>query len=141
MYLPDINCWLALMLPSHVHHRPARSWFDDATRNPVCYFCRYTQMGFLRLANNPMAFPQDAVTQDKVWTLFDSISAHPRVGFAIEASTLEVTWRQLANLPQFSTNLWNDAYLAAFAGAGGYEVVTFDRAFAQFSGVAVTILP
>jgi predicted nucleic acid-binding protein len=36
--------------------------------------------------------------------------------------------------------VWNDAYLAAFAKAGKYEVVTFDKAFAQFPGIRYTIL-
>ncbi len=40
----------------------------------------------------------------------------------------------------FSPNVWNDAYLAAFAMAGGYELVSFDKGFAQFSGLKCTIL-
>ncbi len=40
----------------------------------------------------------------------------------------------------FSPNVWSDAYLAAFAVVGGYEVVTFDRGFTQFANLKVTIL-
>lgn len=141
MFLPDVNFWLALAFPSHVHNQAARTWFDDPAKNPTCHFCRFTQTGFLRLANNPTAFPQDALTQDKVWTLFDGLVAHARVGFAVEPAGVEAVWRQFANLPQFSPNLWADAYIAAFARVGGYEVVTFDRAFTQFPNVRVTILP
>jgi predicted nucleic acid-binding protein len=41
----------------------------------------------------------------------------------------------------FSPKVWNDAYLAAFAQAAAFDLVTFDRAFAQFKGVASTVLP
>jgi predicted nucleic acid-binding protein len=34
-----------------------------------------------------------------------------------------------------------DAYLAAFARAGGHRLVTTDRAFRQFSGVDLVLLP
>jgi toxin-antitoxin system PIN domain toxin len=141
MYLPDINCWLALAISSHKHHHPARAWFASLPPSRPCFFCRYTQMGFLRLANNLSAFPQAAVTQDQAWILYDAFRSHPRVGFAVEPPTLEATWRPFTQTPRFSPKVWNDAYLAAFAQAGGYEVVTFDQGFTQFPGVAVTRLP
>jgi predicted nucleic acid-binding protein len=37
-------------------------------------------------------------------------------------------------------NVWNDAYIAAFAIAGGCEIVTFDQGFKQFPGLSCTIL-
>ena len=40
----------------------------------------------------------------------------------------------------FSPKVWNDAYLAAFAKASGFDVVTFDKGLAQFKGVRCTIL-
>ena len=39
-----------------------------------------------------------------------------------------------------STKVWMDAYLAAFATAGGQELVTLDQGFSKFAGVSVTIL-
>ena len=49
--LPDINVWLALTFDSHIHHAAAKAWFDPLS-DEVCYFCRLTQQGFLRLATN-----------------------------------------------------------------------------------------
>ena len=140
MFLPDINVWLALAFPSHVHHVPALAWFNNSPAERLVYFCRYTQRGFLRLANTPRVFPQDAVTQDQAWALFDRFLADPRIEYASEPSTLETSWRQLTQLPQHLPNTWNDAYLAAFGITGNYEVVTFDKGFARFSGLKVTIL-
>jgi len=96
--------------------------------------------GFLRLANNPKVFPQAAVTQDMAWKLYDTIVSDTRIEFASEPPLLEPIWRQFTGLPRFSPNAWSDAYLAAFALAGGYEVVTFDKGFQQFPGLSCTIL-
>jgi predicted nucleic acid-binding protein len=40
----------------------------------------------------------------------------------------------------FSPNVWSDAYLAAFAQAADFEVVTFDKGFMQYKNVRVAIL-
>jgi toxin-antitoxin system PIN domain toxin len=139
MDLPDINVWIAWAFPAHVHHAAARAWFDGAEENRLCYFSRFTQQGFLRLANNP-AVIGSAVTQDQAWQLYDHFLAHWRVEFASEPPGLEPLWRQWTQQPQFSAKAWSDAYLAAFALASGYEVVTFDKGFQKYQGVRCLIL-
>jgi predicted nucleic acid-binding protein len=37
-------------------------------------------------------------------------------------------------------NLWTDAWLAALALTHGCEMVTFDKGFRSFKGVAVSVL-
>jgi len=140
MFLPDVNVWVALAFTAHVHHGSARAWFASVPDDRRCHFCRLTQMGFLRIANNPAAVPYSAVTQDQAWKLYDHFLSHPRVDFADEPAGLEPRWRQLARLPQFSPKVWNDAYLAAFAQVGGFEVVTFDQGFTQYKATGCTIL-
>lgn len=54
---------------------------------------------------------------------------------------LETWWRQFTQFPQYSPNVWNDAYLAAFSLAGNYELVTFDKGFARYPGLKHTLLP
>lgn len=66
MFLPDVNLWLALAFESHVHHLSARDWFD-AVADDSCLFCRLTQQGFLRLATNPKAFGDEAVSLSAAW--------------------------------------------------------------------------
>jgi len=60
MYLLDINVWMAIAFNQHQKHTSARTWFDGWPAGSRCYFCRYTQMGFLRLATNPKANPLQA---------------------------------------------------------------------------------
>lgn len=140
MFLPDVNVWVALAFPAHAHHDSARAWFDGAPENRLCRYCRVTQMGFLRIANNPTAMGDSAVTQDQAWRLYDHFLSHRRVAFAEEPVGLEASWRQLTQGRQFSPKLWNDAYLAAFAQTAEYEVVTFDHGFAQYKDVHCTVL-
>ena len=82
MYLPDVNVWLAMTFRAHVHHIAAKAWFDGLGTE-VCYFCRLTQQGFLRLATNRKAFPADAVQMDEAWRLYDTLLGDPRVAFAL----------------------------------------------------------
>jgi predicted nucleic acid-binding protein len=64
MFLPDVNLWLALVFDAHVHHVAAKSWYDGLS-DVACCFCRTTQQGFLRLATNPKAFGDDALSRLK----------------------------------------------------------------------------
>ncbi len=140
MYLPDINFWLAMAFAAHVHHRSARDWFAALPENARCFFCRFSQQGFLRLVNNLQAFPGVAVTQPEAWKLYDGFVGNPRIEFAPEPPGLETLWRQQSQLPRHAPQRWGDAYLAAFALAADLEVVSFDKGFAQFPNLRNTIL-
>lgn len=139
MVLPDVNVWLALAFSAHFHHPAADAWFRALTTD-VCYFCRTTQQGFLRLATNPAAMKADAVTLDRAWQLYDTMLADPRIGYAQEPAGLDPKWRSFTQSSTFSPKVWTDAYLAAFAVAGNFEIVTFDSGFSQYAGLKATIL-
>jgi predicted nucleic acid-binding protein len=74
MYLPDVNAWLALAFEAHADHTTALAWFGPAAEKG-CAFCRMTQQGFLRLATNPAAFGDEAVTCAQAWALYDQFQA------------------------------------------------------------------
>ena len=59
MLLPDVNVWLALVFDFHFHHRAAKTWYEASSES--CFFCRWTQQGFLRLATNATVFQQEAI--------------------------------------------------------------------------------
>ena len=140
MHLPDINVWLALTFDSHFHHLAAKSWFDGLPSDAVCFFCRLTQQGFLRLASSRSAFGKHAVTLPDAWWKYDTFLSDSRVAFAEEPTDLEIHWRNFTQSQSYSPQVWNDAYLAAFAQAGKLEMVTFDKGFAQYPNLACTIL-
>lgn len=139
MYLPDINVWLALTFDAHVHHGRAKTWFDALTIEP-CYFCRFTQQGFLRLATNPKAFGPDAVTMDDAWRLYDAFLQDPRIALANEPAGLEPIWRRYTAGFSYSPQVWSDAYLAAFASAASWQPVTCDKSFTQYAATSPHIL-
>jgi hypothetical protein len=140
MFLADVNIWLALAFQSHVHHSAAKSWFESLPAGQTVRFCRMTQQGFLRLATNPKAFGDEAVTLVRAWEMYDSFLNDPRILFADEPPGLDSVWREYTQGATFSPKMWNDAYLAAFARVAGLTLVSFDRGFAQFSGLTSTIL-
>jgi len=139
MNLPDINFWIAISFQSHVHHTSAKSWMQQAGQQSCC-LCRVTQMGFLRLITNPKVLRGDAVSMAQAWRAFDELISDERVGFAEEPEGIEAAWRSLTQRQTFSPNVWSDAYLAAFAQAADFEVVTFDRGFTQYKNVRATVL-
>lgn len=133
-YRPDINFWLALAFEAHVHHVRAAAWFDSAPETS-CLFCRHTQQGFLRLATNPAVFGVEALSLADSWQGYDALRADSRVGFAAEPHGLERSWRTFTSSAQYSHKVWSDAYLAAFAVAGGVAVVSFDSCFAAYGAL------
>ncbi len=139
MFLPDVNLWLALAFNRHVHHAAAKSWFDTVPDQAAC-FCRLTQQGFLRLATNRKAFGEETVSLSEAWRLYDAFLDDPRIVFAEEPMGLEPLWRHYTQKESFSPKVWSDAFLAAFAQAAAYDLVTFDEGFKAYSDVNRTIL-
>jgi uncharacterized protein len=140
--LPDTNVWLALCLEDHPQHRIANNWFVGAEAGAVV-LCRSTQQSLLRLLTTPALFQQlgrAALSNKAAWKVHDTLRADERVSFRNEPQDLERTWQGLAAWPSVSPKLWMDAYLAAFAIAGGYQLVTTDKAFKQFKGVDPFVL-
>jgi toxin-antitoxin system PIN domain toxin len=142
MPLADSNIWLAAALSKHGFHNAARTWL--AQRGPrEALFCRSTQQSFLRLLTTgavlaPYGIP--ALSNQAAWSLYDSMLADERVARIEEPSGLDASWKKLAGVPKASPKLWMDAYLAAFAIAGGHQLVTTDKAFKQFPGLDLLVL-
>jgi toxin-antitoxin system PIN domain toxin len=140
MLLPDVNVWLALTFDSHHHHPVAKSWFSSLS-DELCFFCRTTQAGFLRLATNAKVFGTSALTLSQAWQAYDIFQNDSRVSYVDEPAKVEALWRAYTAMQSYSPKVWTDAYLAAFAQAAGLELITFDRAFSQYHQTKCRILP
>lgn len=138
VHLADINFWLALAFEAHHHHPRALRWFDGAEPDS-CAMCRFSQSGVLRLATNPAVFGDEAVTMAQAWALYDELLADERVYYLAEPQGLEPIWRDYTRGQTHSPKVWSDAYLAAFAEVAGIGVLSFDKGFQQFDGLALTI--
>jgi toxin-antitoxin system PIN domain toxin len=143
--LADTNFWLALTLSRHTFHAAARNFYAQQPPAMSFLFCRSTQQSFLRLLTTeamirPYGIPP--MTNAAAWEVYAGLFTDRRVAWVPEpqADSLEARWKEFALRDSTSRKVWMDAYLAAFAVAGGHELVTTDAAFAQFEGLDPIIL-
>jgi toxin-antitoxin system PIN domain toxin len=124
---PDINVWVALTYEGHAHHRKAASWFGALEPAAGLSFCRFTQLGLLRLLTAEAVMGDEVMTQPQAWAAYDQWLQDSRIGFMEEPADTETRFRALTRLRQPATKDWADSYLAAFATIGQLTLVTFDR--------------
>ena len=126
---PDINVWLALTHGRHVHHLVANDWLSDLDGEEKLFFCRLTQLGFLRLLTTDAVMGVDVLTQAEAWSAFDGWLKNDRVTLLDEPHGFDRRFRALTSRKQPSNKTWGDAYLAAFAEGAQLTLVTFDAGF------------
>jgi uncharacterized protein len=97
-------------------------------------------MSLLRLLCHRTVMGQDACSLDQAWKIYDTMLKDARFRFCPEPAGLERQWRNLTQGNNPSPQLWQDAYLAAFALAAGFSLVTVDKGFKQFTGLTLTLL-
>ncbi len=142
-YLFDTNVWIALAFASHSQHRKAVEVHRLASEDQPAIFCRATQLSFLRIATTPAILRYYGVksfTNRDALVALNQLLALPTVDYRDEPSGIVPAWHRLAATPKASPKRWMDAYLAAFAITGGYQMVTADKAFKQFKGLDLLML-
>jgi toxin-antitoxin system PIN domain toxin len=144
MLLADSNVWLALVLSGHVFHPIVREWLESQPPSESVLFCRATQQSFLRLLTTqavvaPYGIPP--LTNKAAWSVYEAFIGNKRISWVAEPIGLESQWKRLASGAVASPKLWMDAYLGAFAISGDYQLVTTDKAFKQFKGLKLLLLP
>lgn len=140
--LVDLNVWVALVHDGHEHHLRSLGWFESLGSGEA-FFCRSTQIGFLRLlANTRIAEACGARPRSLIesWSCFDELYGDPRVGLLSEPQGLEGEFRRLSASSFPSSKLLPDAYLAAFANGWGISLATFDKGFASRGGVESLVI-
>jgi len=142
--LCDSNVWLALALSKHGHHGAAREWLGTVEQPASVVLCRATQQTFLRLLTNAAVlgpYGNPPLTNRQAWSAYEALVADERIAFkGDEPPGLEPMWKEFAVRGTASPKLWMDAYLAAFALAGRFRMVTTDAAFRQFRGLDLLLL-
>lgn len=141
--LADSNIWVALVIQPHVFHDPVRTWFAAIPGSDSAVFCRSTQQSFLRHLTTAAVFSHYGLSpfdNRRAWEHYEKILKHPRVAFVEEPPGLDALWKKFTFGTRASPKLWMDAYLAAFAIAGGYRFVTTDRGFKQFKNLDLHLI-
>jgi uncharacterized protein len=140
--LLDANIWLAAIFPTHSHHHLAKQTLEQATPGEPVLWCRATQQSFLRLTSTPAihkAYGAAGMTNQDAMAVLDALNALPQTGWRDEPPGIYELWRKLARLDTASPKVWMDAYLAAFAIAGGLQMVTLDRDFKNYVSLGLDL--
>ena len=122
--LPDVNVLVALLAPSHVHHRSAQEWFAATGRfatTPI------TEAGLLRTALNRSVMGR-VVEAETALTTLRSLRAHERSVFLPDDSSLAHASIGLTGLVGFRQV--TDLHLVNLAAQNSARLVTFDTKIA-----------
>ena len=126
--LLDVNVLVALAWPNHIHHRPARVWFDNNSSTGWAT-CPLTQSAFVRISSNRKVIP-DAKTPQEALRVLRHIVNLPDHTFWIDDISIATT-------PHLKTS-WllghkqvTDAHLLALALRNDGRLATFDRGVSQ----------
>lgn len=137
MLLVDANVLVHAVNTRAREHAPARTWLRAAlTGSEPVAFAWIVTLAFLRLATHPAIFARP-LTPSQAAEIVERWLAAPA------AVTIEPTRRHLPLLRGLleragtAGNLVSDAHLAALALEHGATIVSFDRDFARFDGVAL----
>jgi toxin-antitoxin system PIN domain toxin len=132
-FFPDLNVWLALSVASHSHSADAWKWANPLPRETRLIFCRYTQIGLLRLLTNQVVMGEQTLTLRKAWSVYDRWLADPRVEFYPEPRGVDAEFREATEpFAARPASKWlGDCWLLASANGIKATLVTFDRALYQ----------
>ena len=128
-YFPDLNVWLALSWSSHQHSSVVWKWRNQHTESELV-FCRFTQLGLLRLLTTRAVMGADCQTLEGAWAVYQRWLNDPWVGFHHEPLTVDELFYHFVK-PYFhsaSPKLVADCYLLAFSKSIGATLVTLDKA-------------
>jgi|ERR1700688_1133966 len=138
-YLADVNFLIALLHARHALSDRAVSWLGRQEQAGSILLCRVAQMGVLRILTNPVWLKDDVLPATAVWDAWDLLLTDDRFISVQEPAGIEAEWRLVTRDFVAGRNAGTDTYLAAFARAGGYRLLTFDRGFRQLEGLDVEI--
>jgi toxin-antitoxin system PIN domain toxin len=136
--LPDVNVWLALSVSHHPHHTRALAYWSAQAQAEVS-LCRVTMLGLLRLLTQPRVMDTATLTAAAAMQVLQRWRQLPEVSHRTEPAALEARFEQLLT-DDLPPRLLTDAYLAAYALAGGMRLVSFDRDFRRFPGLSLLLL-
>ena len=140
--LADVNVWLATLVAEHPHHAAATRWWmsDVIPAGHQVALCRLTQLGLLRLLSNERVMGPQRMDHGQAWAVVGDLTAQDNVDVLDEPAGVDPRLAGLCARGGSSPGFWTDAYLAAFALAGGHRFATFDRGFLRFDGLEVLLL-
>ena len=142
--LPDLNVWLALIWPEHIHHQHAVQYWEQQAAEQVL-FCTVTALGLVRLVCQPKLMGTAVRNAAEASDLLSALCQQPGVQMAQpDPDGWEVFHHLLRSGlrgGEIPSRLCTDAHLAALAIANGWRLVSCDRDFERFAALEWLPLP
>lgn len=127
-HLLDGNLLVALVVPEHVHHEAARTWFRNGGTFATCPTVQGTLLRLLLRQGSGVPAAREALR---------AVVGHPRhEQWLDELTYVEVDLAHVLGHRQVT-----DAYLAQLARRHGGRVATLDQGFAAASPDVAELLP
>lgn len=127
-HLLDGNVLVALVVPEHVHHEAARSWFRGGGPFATCPTVQGTLLRLLLRQGSGIAAAAAALR---------AVTGHRRHEQWLD----DLTYAEVDLSHVFGHRQVTDAYLAQLARKRGGRVATLDRRFAAASPDVADLLP
>ena len=131
--LLDVNVLIALAWPNHVHHDPARSWFNERRKSGWAT-CPLTEAGFARVSCNPSVVGHTVTPGDAISLLQKLKRVESHLFWALDRSMADLPNEILVRIQGYRQI--TDAVLLAAAMRHGGELATFDTGLAQLAGTS-----
>jgi predicted nucleic acid-binding protein len=114
-----------------MHSDAAWAWFSKCERDGFL-FCRFTQLGLMRLLATPAIMGSDVRTVGEAWKVYDRWLEDSRIAMRQEPSAMDEALRAATRpfLRQASPKALGDCYLLAVSQASDATLVTLDRGLA-----------
>ena len=131
--LLDVNVLISLAWPNHVHHDPARSWFNERRKSGWAT-CPLTEAGFVRISCNPSVTGHPVTPGDAIALLQKLKRVESHQFWALDRSVVDLPDEILVRIQGYRQI--TDAVLLAAAMQHGGELATFDTGLAQLAGTS-----
>ena len=139
MILWDVNLWVYAFRADSPLHAAARAELEDVSRSQRYLFCPHVAASFLRLVTNRRVFLEPS-RPEEAWAFVDELESRElSVRTDIDPMTFGV-FKHLCLVSRAHGNEVPDALLASIAIRNDATLVTADRSFARYTGLACRFL-
>jgi hypothetical protein len=122
--LLDVNVLVALAWPNHVHHRLARSWFEQESARGWAT-CAITENAFVRISSNPRVVDEARTPAEAVLMLQRLIMIEGHRFWEDDVSIARADSSEVERIRGYRQVM--DAHLLRLAARHGGRLATFDR--------------
>lgn len=137
MILPDVNVLVYAHHEDSPDHEPFRIWWEKTVNGPRGFaVADLVLSGFVHVVTHPRLFDHPLPTAAALDAV-EAIRGRPNCTVLAPGGRHWAIFSHLCRHTRAKGNAIPDAYLAALAIETGSELVTADRGFARFPGLAV----